>query len=304
MIRAERAGSPVRAHPGRWIAGAVLTLLCGGGRGMAQEQGPPPQVAAPAEPTSALAEPSPTPAAPAAEPAVAPAEPAAAPATPATTVPAEPSASPAEPTTAATPSQPGPVFIAHPRPSWVGAGVALGVLNLPKIGVGVELIAELRTKSIWPIEFSLVYWFQNDAELSSSELDLMLHPFYVYPYPNGGSKLSMTAAQLGAALCPLERYMRSDIFQLCAGVRAGVLRAESRGFPDEGTETRPTLDLEGYLRYHFRLGGDLGLSYSAGLFVALIRDRFGYLDRQGDFVELFRTSAVGARLDLALTYAL
>jgi hypothetical protein len=215
---------------------------------------------------------------------------------------------PAEPAVAeaaaVAPSAPRPVFVAHPRPSWVGAGVALGILNLPKIGVGVELIAQLRTESIWPIEFSLSYWFQNDAELSVSELDLMLHPFYVYPYPEGGSKLSMTAAQLGAALCPLERYMRADIFQLCAGVKAGLLRAESTGFPDEGIETRPTLELEGYLRYHFRLGGALGLTYSAGLFVPLIRDRFGYLDRQGDFVEVFRTSAVGARLDLALTCAL
>jgi hypothetical protein len=168
----------------------------------------------------------------------------------------------------------------------------------------VELLAELRTESLWPIEFSLVYWFQNDAELGYSELDLMLHPFYAYPYPEGGSKLSMTAAQLGAALCPLERYMGNDIFQLCAGAKAGLLRAESSGFPDQGTETRPTLELEGYARYHFRIAGGLGLTYSAGLFVALIRDRFGYLDRQGDFVELFRTSAVGARLDLALSFAL
>jgi len=295
VISAEQSRSPARARARRWIAGAALAMLCGGGRGMAQEPEPPPQLAAPAEPTTApverppaeLTTVPPAPPAPAAEPA-----------------PAAPSETLAKPTAAATASKPGPVFIAHPRPSWVGAGVALGVLNLPKIGVGVELLAELRTKSIWPIEFSLIYWFQNDAELSASELDLMLHPFYAYAYPEGGSKLSMTAAQLGAALCPLERYMRSDIFQLCAGVKAGLLRAESRGFPDEGTETRPTLELEGYVRYHFHLGGDLGLSYSAGVFVALLRDRFGYLDRQGDFVEVFRTSPVGARLDLALTYGL
>jgi hypothetical protein len=274
----------------------MLALLWGGGRGLAQQEQLTPQPAVPAEATPAEA--------------TAPAEPIAAPAEPTTalpgpaTEPIEPTTVAAEPAAATAPPRPPAAFISHPRPSWIGAGVALGILNLPKIGVGVELIAQLRTEVIWPIEFSLVYWFQNDAELSVSELDLMLHPFYPYPYPEGGSKLSMTAAQLGAALCPLERYMSSDIFQLCAGVKAGLLRAESHGFPDESSETRPTLELEGFLRYHFRLGGDLAVSYSAGLFVPLIRDRFGYRDRQGDFVEVFRTSAVGGRLDLALTYGL
>jgi hypothetical protein len=273
VIRAEQSRSPTRACAGRWIIGGVIALLCGVGHGSARAQEP-----APAEPTTAPTEPAATP--------------------------AEPTKLPVEPVAAAAPSAPGPIFTPQPRPSWVGAGAALGVLNLPKIGIGVELIAELRTESLWPIEFSLIYWFQNDAELSVNELDLNVHPFYAYPYPEGGSKLSMTAAQFGAALCPLQRYMGPDIFQLCAGAKAGLLRAESSGFPEAGTETRPTLELEGYARYHFRLGGDLGLTYSAGFFVALLRDRFGYLGRLGDFVEVFRIAPVGARLDLALTYAL
>jgi hypothetical protein len=218
--------------------------------------------------------------------------------------PARPAAAPAESTASAAPSQPRPVLIAHPRPSWVGAGLALGVLNLPKIGVGAELIAQLRPASFWPIELALVYWFENEAPLSFGELDLMLHPFYAYPYPEGGSGLSMTAAHLGAALCPLDRSLGTDSLQLCAGVQLGLLRGVSTGFPEASAETRPTFELEGHARYHFRLGGNVGLSYSAGVFVALLRDRFGYSDRYGEFVQVFRRSAVGARLDLALTYGL
>jgi hypothetical protein len=188
--------------------------------------------------------------------------------------------------------------------SWIGAGAALGVLDLPKAAVGVELLAQIRSDSLWPIEVGAVYWFDNEAELTLSELDLELHPFLLAPYPADGSRIHVSAAELSAALCPFERRIGSDALQLCAGAQVGLLWAEGEGFVAPVSKRQLTVDLEGFARYHFQLGARVGLSYSAGLFVALFRERFGYRDRYGQFRELFRRAPVGARLDLALTYRL
>jgi hypothetical protein len=217
---------------------------------------------------------------------------------------------PAPPTPAPT-EQPAPALTAAPEPkeaarssSWFGAGIAFGVLNLPNFGVGATVLGQVRADEFWPIDLAAVYWFENHAELLPSELDLQLHPLVAVPFPPGGSQTSFTATEVRAALCPLEHRLRTGSLIACAGLQGGVLFARPEGFLDEQDQTRPLLGIEVYARWHYPIAGPIGLTYSAGAFVPLIRERFGYRDGFGKFRETFQIAPAGARLDVALTYSL
>jgi hypothetical protein len=177
------------------------------------------------------------------------------------------------------------------------------VLNLPNFGAGATLLGQVRTDDFWPIDLAAVYWFENRAELLPSELDLQLHPLVQVTFPPGGSHGAFSAVEAKAALCPLEHQLRSGALIACAGVQGGVLFARPDGFLAEETQTRPLFGFEIYARWHFKIGGPIGISYSAGAFVPLIRERFGYRDGFGRLRELFRIAPAGGRLDVALTYS-
>lgn len=186
--------------------------------------------------------------------------------------------------------------------SWVGAGLAIGVLNLPKLGAGGKLVGEIRADGLWPIDLGVGYYFDNDAPFTRDELDLQAHPLIIETFPAGGSKLTFNTVQASAAVCPYERDLEPGSLLLCAGVQGGLLHVRASGLINERTSTHPLFDFEAYARWHFSLSPVVGVTYSAGLFVPLMRDRFGYLDRSAKFVEKFRVAAIGGRLDLLLTY--
>jgi hypothetical protein len=186
--------------------------------------------------------------------------------------------------------------------SWIGAGLALGVLNLPKLGAGLQLIGELRSANFIPIDIAAIYWFDNDAALTQDELDLRANPLIGVSFPPGGSRFRVSAVQASVAACPYERNLSPGSVMLCAGVQGGSMRVRGQGFASAHDRTRGLFGLEGYARWHFDLSDSVGVSYSAGIFVALMRDRFGYADRFGHFVDKFRSAPVGGRLDLSLTY--
>jgi hypothetical protein len=186
--------------------------------------------------------------------------------------------------------------------SWLGAGFAIGVLNLPKLGAGAALEGELRVPGLFPIDFGLVYFFDNEAALTRDELDLQAHPLIGATFPPGGSRLRVNTAQLSAAACPYERDMKPGSLLLCIGGQGGVIRVRGEGFVGEVDSTRGLFALEAYARWHFPISDTLGVSYSAGVFVPFVRDRFGYLNRHRAFTEKFRIAPVGGRLDLLLTY--
>jgi hypothetical protein len=265
-----------------------------------------PAEAAPSAPdTSAPAQTAPAPTEPATEPSPAAAAPQEAPSPPPAPVAAAPSPAPAP--SPATPPQ-AEVPATRPTPtvaerSWVGAGVALGVLNLPKLGAGAKVMGQLRSNGLWPVDLAAVYWFDNEAPLTRDELDLQANPLISVPFPPAGSRLHVTAVQVSAAVCPYERALAPGSLLLCAGVQGGVVRVRSEGFIAAERRSRPQFGFEGYARWHFDLGEALGVTYSAGIFVPLMRDAFGYTDHFGKFSRKFRAAPVGGRLDLALTYA-
>jgi hypothetical protein len=186
--------------------------------------------------------------------------------------------------------------------SWLGAGVAIGVLNLPKLGAGAALLGELRAPGVFPIDVGVVYFFDNEAALTRDELDLQANPVIGVTFPPGGSRLRVNALQVSAAACPYERDMKPGSLLLCVGAQGGVIQAHAEGFVGQTDSTRGLFALEGYARWHFPLSDTLGVSYSAGVFVPFLRDRFGYLDRFRKFTEKFRVAPLGGRLDLLLTY--
>ena len=182
-------------------------------------------------------------------------------------------------------------------------GSGIGVVNLPKLGVGVELVGEARPRRFWPLAFGLTYWFDNDKELTSSQLNLNVHPLIALPYPSGGSRLTARAYQASAATCPYETALGSGALSLCAGIEGGILRVSGAGFVNARTQTRPMFAFDAYARWHFRFASSgLGITYSLGVFVPMIRDSFGFRDHRGDFDEEFQQAPVGGRVDVALAY--
>jgi hypothetical protein len=202
-----------------------------------------------------------------------------------------------------------PCVIEDPEPEpetlRLGIGTAFGVLNLPKLGVGLEALAELQPASFpFPIDLTFVYWLDNTAELTPSQLDLGVHPLIVVPFPDSGSRIVFSALKFGAAICPYQHELKSGRILLCGGLYGGLLRGSPEGFVGGEEKTSALYGVEAYARWHFHLTGALGLSYSVGLFGALGRERFGHVDAFGDFREDFQVSPVGGRLDLALTFGL
>lgn len=187
------------------------------------------------------------------------------------------------------------------EPFRVGLGASIGVLNLPSLGAGVTLVTQFGTAL--PMDLSITHFFQNTTELTTSERDLGLVPFAVVPWPRGGSRTTFSLTQLNFGVCPARHDLDPGVLLGCAGVYGGVLTAEAEGFVDPADVVRVALGLEAYARWRYRLGGPIGLTYSAGLFVPLLRPAFGYADGYGNFQEQFRGSPLGGRLDVALTYA-
>jgi hypothetical protein len=198
----------------------------------------------------------------------------------------------------------GPTWLSEqqPEPTRIGLGASIGVLNLPSLGAGVTVLAQLAT--VVPIDLSITHYFENTTELTTSERDLGLVPLAVVPWPPGGSQTTFALTQLNVAACPVRHDLDPGVLLGCAGVYGGLITAESEGFVDSVDIVRLALGLEAYARWRYRLGGPIGLTYSAGLFVPLLRPGFGYIDGYGKFREQFRGSPLGGRLDVAITYAL
>lgn len=193
---------------------------------------------------------------------------------------------------------------AEPPPTFgafaLGAGVAVGFLNLPRVGIAPSFWARLAPAETWALEMSLDAWLDNDAPLSNYERDLGVHPMYVIS-PNDSGSIRFRAFEGGVALCPYRTSLDPGELSFCAGVRGGVIEADGIGFAQATAATRGLFSVEGHARWRYHLVGPLGLSYSAGLFVPLLRDQFSYVDAFGRQRDKFRQAPLGGRLDLALT---
>ncbi len=187
----------------------------------------------------------------------------------------------------------------------IGAGLTAGLFNLPSLGIGASLHAQVTPRGFWPIELSATYFFDNERQLTSVDLDLAVHPLFLFPFPAEGSRISFGIAQLSATVCPHDQALSGGRIFVCAGAYGGLIRVEAEGFVlANHSEDRPLFGLEGYVRWRFKISGPLSFTYSAGLFVPLLRERFGYTDRFARFHELFQTTPVNGRVDLALAFRL
>jgi hypothetical protein len=71
---------------------------------------------------------------------------------------------------------------------------------------------------------------------------------------------------------------------------------------DQSDETRGLFSFEIYARLRFELSEHIAITYSAGVFIPVLRDRIGYVDPDGGFHEQFRLPVLGGRLDAALVF--
>jgi hypothetical protein len=168
------------------------------------------------------------------------------------------------------------------------------------MAIGPELFAEVDAG--WPIELSVAYYPKNSEEISDDQLDLGLLPNGFVPFPPDGSRIAFSELEASVDTCPLRYRMQSGSVLACGGLFGGVLMAKSEGFVSENDETRLSAGAEAFARWHFRIAEPIGITYSAGLFVPFVRDRFGFLNRNGEYRELFRQPVIGGRLDVALSW--
>ena len=187
-------------------------------------------------------------------------------------------------------------------PFRLGAGGTLGVLNLPAAAPGLTLMTQFFPCGFWPIELRAAYFFTVESELSSGELELPLESFMALRFPPEGSGVRGSAAQLDAALCPIQHPVGGGLLLACGGAYVGAAFIEGYGFAPNRSESRLQLGFEAHARFNFAISGGLGFTYSAGVVAPLLRQQFGYHDHDGEFVKTFQVAPVGGRLDLLLTY--
>jgi hypothetical protein len=187
-------------------------------------------------------------------------------------------------------------------PIWVGAGAAFGVLNLPSLGVGAQLLGHVEPDFLWPLEFGAIFWAENSVSLTDEERDLVLSELFIVPFPTGGTRTHFNAMQVVGALCPLGTELAPGEVRICGGFHAGLISVSSEGLQKPSDTNSPLLGVDLYARFRFPLFGPFGISYSAGLFVPLLHDSFGYTDSLGRFQEQFGTSPVGGRVDAMITF--
>ncbi|MDH5671499.1 MAG: hypothetical protein OEZ06_05070 [Myxococcales bacterium] len=281
--------------------------------------------AAPADAETAPAETAPAETAPAE---TAPAETAPAEAAPAETAPAEAAPAEAAPEPVPTEAAPAPAEAEAPAPAaeavpqqlpvdepaldtpvrdpgfQFGAGLAVGVLNLPKLGAGLQLYMRTKLPGFIPLELSASYFFANRAALDLGDVDYGLSSLILVFGPDSNAHVDYQVIQLSAALCPANGGVATGQLSLCAGPIVGAITSDSGNFVVAADDpTRALFAFEAYARFRFQAGDTVGLSYSIGLFVPVIRDRFGYADRSGEFRQHFRQAPVGGRFDLLVTFA-
>jgi hypothetical protein len=149
-----------------------------------------------------------------------------------------------------------------------GIAVAIAAAPSPVVGVRVEL-----TPPRGPRLYAGASWITSSTSA----------------FAPGEVGVSIAGASLG--LCPLVARTGSLDLALCAGVFAGTLTAEGRGFVTNRAETLPYVALEAAPTARWNLSRHLDLSATLEALVPLIRDRL-VVDGVG---EAFQPAAIGLR---------
>ena len=154
-----------------------------------------------------------------------------------------------------------------------GTGTPTGSPMTPVVGLRVEL-----TPPSWPRLYAGASWVTSSTSA----------------FAPGEFAVSIAGGSLG--LCPLVARTGSLDLALCAGVFAGTLTAEGRGFPTNRAETRPYLALEAAPTARWNLSRHVDLSATVEALVPLVRDQLVV----AGVGEAFQPSAIGLRATIGV----
>ncbi|XXX73840.1 hypothetical protein WMF30_39960 [Sorangium sp. So ce134] len=206
--------------------------------------------------------------------------------------PAAPAPPPA-PSPAPAPSQPQVivqrVLIPVPPPAppppapWrveVGAGPLFGLGLLPSPGVAAAIRARLTPPRLWSFEVGGAVWFPNEAT-------------------TGASSTRFSWGEGFVSACPVSLGSATRL-SACAGARLGALRVSGLGFGVDRADERLTAGGALDVRLTRRLVGPVTAGGGVGLIVPLVRDRFFYIDAQGQNREVFQMAPLAGTADVLL----
>ncbi|MDB4988621.1 MAG: hypothetical protein JWN04_3799 [Myxococcaceae bacterium] len=164
-------------------------------------------------------------------------------------------------------------------------GAELGMLSgaLPRATPGVALAFGAEVSSRLRLRADASYWLPVAIESAH------------------GVGAAIGALGLGLALCPrLSRDARGFGVWLCAGTQLGGLSAVPHQLHGPQRQTRLLAEALVELKWSVRIHGRGSLEASVGPFVSLSRPRFSYLGHEAQSVSVYRPSALGAILRLAI----
>jgi hypothetical protein len=154
---------------------------------------------------------------------------------------------------------------------------------LPSAGLGAQLAAEARWPRM-PRLALLVEAFLSQAETVAGR--------------DAGARIR--SERVGLEVCPTAVDWGSSEVSVCAGQRAGRVRAEGFGFDRNLSSERLYFALSAGVDWTLALAGWLELSSGARLEVPLTRDDFLVRPASGEASSVFRPAALAATLQLGL----
>ena len=119
-----------------------------------------------------------------------------------------------------------------------------------------------------------------------------------------GSGLAQVGLSVGRAeLCSGPPSQSAWRLAGCAGVAAGVLRAQGRGFAETSTANLLWLAPTSGLRLSYRLRPPAALTLGVDAMAVLVRPRLQVHDREGDVIAQRSLQTMGAGLNIGLSWA-
>jgi hypothetical protein len=160
--------------------------------------------------------------------------------------------------------------------------IAFGVLPGIAFGVAAELTA--RIPSLWPVRAGFGHFFERDARAEK--------------LPSGTGHFERDEVTLFA--CPLAPD-EALAFELCAGAVLGLVSVASEGFAEGGINaTDPVLDIGGQAGVRALVFDVVLARLTATALLPLVQRSYDYQALDASTEQLFRSTQVGARLQLSL----
>lgn len=160
--------------------------------------------------------------------------------------------------------------------------LAFGVL--PGIALGLAAELTVRIPSLWPTRVGFAHFFERAARAEA--------------LPSGTSYFERDELMLFT--CPLAPD-EAFAFELCAGAVLGLVSVASEGFAEGGIEaTDPVFDIGGQAGVRVLLFEVLLARLTATALLPLVQRSYDYQALDASTEQLFRSSQVGARLQLSL----